>query len=187
MKTQQGLTVLELLFALGIAALLTSLAIPSYASMVKRSNARSIAYELVTLVRFARTEAINRKVVVTLCGSKDGESCSKDWSSSILVFSDYNSNGLKDDSDKLLRQARSLKKGETLAWRSFRNKPYLQLQPNGMTYFQNGNFTYCPADGDEHFALHWIINVSGHLRIAADKNKNGIPEKADGKDIRCQD
>jgi type IV fimbrial biogenesis protein FimT len=183
---QHGFTLLELLVTLGIAAILASMAIPAYANLVKRSNSQTLAYQLVTLVRFARSEAINKKVTITLCGSGDGVICTDDWSKTILIFADRNRDGVLDGSDTLLRRVSALKEGETLAWRSFRNQPYLQLQANGMTYFQNGNFTYCPADNDAHFALHWIINVSGNLRIAADKNKNGIPEKADGKDIRCQ-
>jgi len=184
-REQRGLTLLELLFTLGIAALLASMAIPAFANMAKRSNSLTLAYELVGLVQFARTEAINQQVTVTLCGSRDGLICTNDWSKTILVFTDYNNNGAMDGSDALLRSTASLKNGETLYWRSFRNKAYLQMEPNGMTYFQNGNFTYCPADGNEHFALHWIINVSGHLRIAGDYNKNGIPDMADGKDISC--
>lgn len=182
---QHGFTLLELLFTLGIAAILASMAIPAYANLVKRSNSQTLSYQLVTLVRFARSEAINKKTTVTLCGSDDGAQCNNAWSTTILIFADRNSNGALDGSDTLLRSVSALKKGETLAWRSFRNQPYLQLQANGRTYFQNGNFTYCPQDGDAHFALHWIINVSGHLRMATDKNKNGIVEKANGRDIRC--
>jgi type IV fimbrial biogenesis protein FimT len=185
LTNQRGLTLLELLFTLGIVAILFSLALPAYATFIKRSNSLTISYELVGLVHYARMEALNRKEVVTLCGSSDGKRCTNDWSTSILIFTDINGDGTVDTEDTLLRTASSLKKGETLTWRSFRNKPYLQLQPNGMTYFQNGNFTYCPDDGDAQFALHWIINVAGNLRIAQDKNHNGILEKADGKDISC--
>lgn len=182
---QGGLTLLELLFTLGIAAILASMAIPAYATMIKRNNSMALSYQLMTLVHYARSEAISRGSVVTLCGSSNGTQCTNDWSKTILVFSDLNANGAIDSEDTLLHTASALKEGETLFWRSFRNKPYLQLQTNGMTYFQNGNFTYCPADGDNHFAMHWIINVAGYLRIARDKNNNGILEGANGKDISC--
>jgi len=185
MMKNHGLTLLELLVSLAIIGLLASMAIPSFANTIKRSNSLTVAYQLMGLVQFARTEAISKSVPVTICGSSTGSQCNNDWSKTILIFTDINDNGLMDDDDVLLQTTVSLQNGGTLSWRSFRNKPYLQMEPNGMTYFQNGNFTYCPPDHDAHYALHWIINVTGHLRIAQDKNGNGIPENASGQDISC--
>jgi len=182
---QRGLTLLELLVTLTITAILASLAIPAFANTIKRTNSLTIAYQMIELVQFARSEAITRQVPVTLCGSSDGQRCDNKWSKQILIFADNNNNGAMDNTDVLLHVTDSLKTGETLTWRSFQNKSYLQLQPNGMTYYQNGNFTYCPADGDEHFAVQWILNAAGRLRLAQDNNRNGIPENSSGQDISC--
>jgi len=184
-KIQHGLTVIELLMTLVIAMILIGLGIPALGNVIKRNNAMTIAYGLVSLEQYARTTAIGIATPVTMCGSTGGTECDNNWSANILVFVDHNGNGAVDDDDSVLRVSSVLKPGESLTWRSFRNKSYLQLQPYGTTYYQNGNFTYCPADHDAHFGVHWILNTTGHLRIASDKNGNGIPEDANGQDISC--
>jgi type IV fimbrial biogenesis protein FimT len=184
-ERQRGLTLLELVITLCIVAILAGIAVPDFTSAIKRNNSTTIAYALMGIVQYARTEAVSKGTPVTLCGSTNGTQCDKNWSTNILVFVDHNGNGAVDTGDTILQIASPLKTGETLAWHVFGNKPYLQMQPYGMTYYQNGNFTYCPADRDAHYAVHWILNTTGHLRIADDKNGNGIPEDASGQDISC--
>jgi type IV fimbrial biogenesis protein FimT len=182
----RGITLLELLFTLAILALLTSLAVPAFSHTLKRSSNYTLANQIIRLVQYARSESVVRRRVITLCGSSDQQQCNGQWSKNILVFVDYNQNGRKDNEDRLLSISPGVKAGESLQWRSFGNKPYLQLHPDGRTRYQNGNFTYCPADGDARYALHWILNAAGRLRIAQDKNRNGIPENSQGKDITCR-
>ena len=182
---QTGLTMLELLITLGIAAILASLALPSFASMLRKTSTTVIANQLIGLVQYARAEAVAREVTVTLCGSSNGQRCDGQWSSAILVFSDHNEDGVINNSDTILRNIHLANAGDQLVWRVFGNKPYLQLHPTGITYFQNGNFTYCPKDNNTLYALHWIMNVNGHLRLGQDTNHNGVLEKSDGTDISC--
>jgi len=185
-ERQHGLTLLELVITLCILIILAGIAIPGFTSAIKHNNSMTIAYALMGIVQYARTEAVSKGTPVTLCGSTGGTQCDNNWSANILVFVDYNGNGSVDTGDTVLQIAAPLKSGETLAWRAFRNKSYLQMEPYGTTYYQNGNFTYCPADRDAHYAVHWILNTTGHLRIASDDNHNGIPEDASGRDISCQ-
>ena len=145
----------------------------------------TLANQMIGLVHYARIESISKNKTVTLCGSFDGSTCDDNWSKHILVFTDENADGQFDPEDNLLRNAVLFRQGESLEWRSFRNKPYLQLQPDGLTYFQNGNFTYCPADGNVRFGLFWVLNVNGHLRLGKDNNKNGVLENNRGVDINC--
>ena len=185
LRIQRGFSLLELIITLGIVAILAGLVIPGFDKAIKRNNSTTIAYAMMGLVQYARTESVSKSTPVTLCGSSNGVQCNNDWSTSILVFVDLNGNGSVDVGDTPIKTVSLLKRGETMSWRSFRNKAYLQLEPYGMTYYQNGNFTYCPADHDAHYAVHWILNTTGHLRIASDNNGNGIPEDASGQDISC--
>lgn len=183
--SSRGFSLLELLVALIILAILTSLAVPALSHTLKRANNHTLANQMILLVQYARSESIVRRRVITLCGSRNGQYCDGQWSKNILVFVDYNQDGKKDDVDRLLQVVSTVQTGETLQWRSFGNKAYLQLHPNGRTWYQNGNFTYCPANGDARYALHWLLNAGGRLRMAPDKNHNGIPEKSNGQEVTC--
>jgi type IV fimbrial biogenesis protein FimT len=181
----RGFTLLELLFTLALLVLLSSLAVPAMSHTLKRANNRTLANQMIGLIQYARSESVVRRQVITLCGSRQGQQCDGDWSSHVLVLVDHNRNGKRDDPDTLLQVVSAVKSGESLRWRVFGNKAYLQLHPDGRTRYQNGNFTYCPANGDARYALHWLLNASGRLRLAPDKNGNGIPENSSGKDISC--
>ena len=73
----------------------------------------------------------------------------------------------------------------TIRWRAFRNRQYLQMTSAGYTNYQNGNFTYCPPNGDVYQARQLIINMQGRVRKPADIDNDGIIEDARGRDIRC--
>lgn len=182
----RGISLLELLFALALLAILGSLAVPAMSQTLKRASNHTLANQMILLVQYARSESIVRRHVITLCGSRSAQQCDGNWSRHVLVFVDHNRNGKREDEDRLLQVVTTVKEGETLQWRVFGNKTYLQLHPNGRTRYQNGNFTYCPANGDARYALHWLLNASGRLRVAPDKNGNGIPENSSGKDIQCR-
>lgn len=183
--SSRGITLLELLVTLAILAILTGLAVPAFSHTVKRAHNITLANQMILLIQYARSESIVKRRVVTLCGSRNQQQCDGQWSKNILVFVDHNQDGKRNNAERLLQVVSTVKAGESLQWRSFGNKPYLQLHPDGRTWYQNGNFTYCPANSDTRYALHWLLNAGGRLRMAPDKNGNGIPEKSNGQDVTC--
>jgi type IV fimbrial biogenesis protein FimT len=183
MKSQHGFTLLELLITLTITAILASLAIPAFANTIKRNNALTMAYQMMTLVQLARREAITKRVPITLCGSSDGFTCDKVDAESFLVFNDANENRRLDNTETLYFNS-LLKDRGTFYFRVSRGADYLRFRPQG-TAIEFGNITYCPADGDERYGVHWILNIGGRLRLAQDKNRDGIVEDANGKNIQC--
>lgn len=75
----RAFTLVELLIAIAILAVLMGVAIPAYNEMTLGSKLRSQANDLVAGVVLARSEAIKRNRVVTLCASNDGATCSGSW------------------------------------------------------------------------------------------------------------
>jgi type IV fimbrial biogenesis protein FimT len=57
--------------------------------------------------------------------------------------------------------------------------------PRGYTAWQNGNFLYCAAGGAATEARMVIVNPQGRLRIARDRNGDGIVEDAAGRPVSC--
>ena len=61
-----GFTMIELMVTLAIAALVITLAAPSFRRMIEMQRLRSITSQLVTDLQFARSEAVQRNTLVRL-------------------------------------------------------------------------------------------------------------------------
>jgi type IV fimbrial biogenesis protein FimT len=72
---QAGFSVVELMIAITIVAVLLTMAVPTFKDASLASQLRSSANNLLSSARLARSEAIKRNVPVTLCASSNGTSC----------------------------------------------------------------------------------------------------------------
>ena len=66
-----GFTLLELLITIFVVAILISVGVPSFTRTIQTSRMASSANDLVTSMHRARTEAVKRRVPVTLCASNN--------------------------------------------------------------------------------------------------------------------
>lgn len=84
----QGFTLFELITSLFLLALISGLAVPSFAAMLARHGQRVEIDALFHAIHRARKESIMRRKVVSLCGSHDGDQCNaaQDWSSGWILF-----------------------------------------------------------------------------------------------------
>jgi type IV fimbrial biogenesis protein FimT len=85
---QSGFTLLELMVTVSLLAVLLGLAVPAFQSAALSSQLRAAANDLVSSAYLARSEAIKRNTVVTLCVSADGVSCgSGNWEQGWIIQS----------------------------------------------------------------------------------------------------
>ena len=92
----KGFTLIELMMTLAIAAILLTVAVPSYITFTKNSRITAQANKVATAISLARGEASKRGSRVVLCRSNEVGSAdpdcsgnsgtSKDWSNGWLVF-----------------------------------------------------------------------------------------------------
>lgn len=105
----RGFTLVELIVTVTILAVLMAFAGPAMVDFVAARAAEAQAEELVSSLRQARSEAMKRRVEVTLCAGKDLEdskaacSGSKDWSGGWVSFVDYDADATRDDNEGLVR------------------------------------------------------------------------------------
>jgi len=82
----QGFTIVELMVALSIAAILLSIAVPSYSGSQLNSQLRASANDLIGSINLARSEAIKGGATVTLCASENAETCGGTWKQGWIVL-----------------------------------------------------------------------------------------------------
>ena len=182
-----GLTLIELLLTLGIASIVTTLALPSMINLVRDNRSTAAINSMIGQVQYLRSTAITARRTVTLCPGRPPHCGKRDsWHTGSFVFIDYNKNGQRDSADQILRAFGPAARLGEFTWRSFRNRKSLSINGTGLTNWQNGSFRYCPSNGDERFAHQAILNAQARVRYARDRDGDGIREDAQGRPISCR-
>lgn len=89
----RGFTLLELLVALAVAAILITIAAPSLSALMRRNEASATINELLYGLRLARNEAVARSLPVVICAGQTSCTGGTAWSAGWIVFVDSNADG----------------------------------------------------------------------------------------------
>lgn len=162
----KGFTVIELMIMVGIIGVLLAVGLPGLQNTVSRISTNSQAKTLVSSLNFARSEAIKRGRLVSVCGSNSGTDCvANSWSDGWLVFVDNNGDangaaGSVDAGDEILRVYQGLG-GNTLTF----SAALQQYDAQGFgTNTALRTFLLCPEDGNSANAQSVEISMTGRGR-----------------------
>lgn len=162
-----GYTLLECLVVIVIVGILLGFALPSFSHLMQRTRVVTQVDQLVATINYARSEAINRHAIVTLCKSADGKTCSGEWRDGWLVFVDKQAQGQVNPGDVILRVHEALHHGDELAWdASSKRDAYLQLDATGATRGQAGTFVYSPGDRNPQNTYRITVSLTGRVRVS---------------------
>ena len=105
MNRQDGITLIELMIALAIAAIILAVGVPSFQSMMRSNRAATQANEFTSAINLARSEAAKRGRNTVLCPSTDQASCTggTDWAAGWLLFIDNDGNAAINGTDSVYR------------------------------------------------------------------------------------
>lgn len=166
MKAQAGLTLIELMIVLCIAAVLLGAAVPAFSNGLEASRAAQARASLLTSLSTAATRAGISGVRAVLCPSPDGLACadSPDWSLGWLVFIDTNASREIEGGERVLRVQAALPGQVRL--RSTIGRTRIVFQGNGGNVGSNATFTLCDGRGPAR-ARALIMSNTGGLRDGA--------------------
>src|SRR5690606_28438934 len=87
-RLQSGFTLIELMVAISIVAILLALGLPSFQASLRSNRVTTATNEMLASLSLARTEAIKGIGTAGVCPSSDGSTCGAgtDWSGGWLVW-----------------------------------------------------------------------------------------------------
>ncbi len=157
---QMGISLVELLVAITLLAILLSISLPNFQKFVQDNKDKALRNLLVSQINQTRTNAIIHNRPHQLCGSSDGMNCNGDWGGYWLQIR-------TNAEDQLLSQHKA--PSENLCWAGFGGQ-HIRFQPNGTSPASNGRFTICRANG-EHWQL--TLNRQGRIRQGISASPRG--------------
>jgi len=99
---QAGFTLLELMLTITLLGVVMGFGLPNMQEFVRNSRMSSSANDIITDFNFARSEAVKRRVPITLCKSQDGAACDDDDTDPFnrwLIFVDDADSALVEGND----------------------------------------------------------------------------------------
>jgi type IV fimbrial biogenesis protein FimT len=101
----RGLTLIEVMVALAISAVLLAIAAPDFREAIWRARLSTVSMDIVSAIQMARAEAVRQNARAVLCASSDNSSCtaaSATWTGWI-VFVDSDNDGTRDGTEPVIK------------------------------------------------------------------------------------
>jgi type IV fimbrial biogenesis protein FimT len=173
MKTgvHKGFTLIEFTITLAVAAVLLSLAMPSFRTLTMNKRITTQTNEFIASLALARAEALKRVDRVTVCKSANGTACtgSGGWEQGWIVFAELDDDATVDNGEAILLVRSALEGGNTLQG-STNVANYISFVASGSPRltsgaFQSGTLVVCDERGAGEYARAINVSVTGRSRV----------------------
>lgn len=170
--SNRGVTLIELLVAMSILAILLGIGVPSFSQFSTNNRLSNASNALFSSFSLARSESIKRGNRVVVCKSADGLVCSAgdDWSQGWIVFSDLDNDGAVNGGEQIIHKNPAMPAGYSFSGNA-NVSSYVSFDTQGMTKLtsganQMGTLTLCPpAPAIGGSGRDIILSASGRARI----------------------
>jgi type IV fimbrial biogenesis protein FimT len=172
MDRLRGFTLLEVLVAIAVVAVLTGSSVPAFREMRRNVARTREVNQFVQGIHLARGEALKRNGVVSLCPSADGQWCAADgtpWDNGWILFvnADSDSPAARDIGERLLHVYPAWRDGRVVA-----NRATLSFRAFGQSGV-TATFAFCDDRGSAA-ARAVIISQTGRPRVS-ERSSSGAP------------
>lgn len=168
---QGGLSYIEVIMAVGIVSILSSMASPSVFELMNRVALRSERQALVQDIRVTRFKAISHRRPAYLCALDALGSCARQtrWNQGWMGFVDNNLNGIYDEGDEQVvrhSKPRNNRKVDIIFHARWNN---IKFDGRGVLR-RSGHFRVCNPDkpGDQKML---VIRMNTHGRLAIETDE----------------
>ncbi|BCD96907.1 GspH/FimT family pseudopilin [Marinagarivorans cellulosilyticus] len=158
-----GITLIELLIAISIVAILAATALPSMTYWQAKNAADTTTHILFQQLQAAREFAINQGSAVSLCGINTHGKCSPNNIIALQIFIDSNKNKHQDNHEMLLAQTTLPNRGEL----TLNAHTAIRMKADGSSNTP-ASFIYCPSIPEASLIRKITISFSGRSYIAQD-------------------
>lgn len=179
---QHGMTLVELVVTLAVAAILVSLALPSLSDMVVNNRLSALNNQLVSSLNYARSEAVKRRYDVAMCvRNSTGTACSSSggFENGWIIFTDCNSdgavtttnvcdldgNGTAESAEVVLQDNLPNADGVTIT-SNFNSPRQIRYRPNGMAV-GSGTLTLVRNGSNSHAVKVSLTGRVGSCKYGA--------------------
>ncbi len=164
---QSGVTLVEVLIVMVIIAILATIAIPSFISMLKRWEANQICNLIINAYRIGKTKSFIHHNNTTVCLADSHLVCHRDAQASLLVFNDKDENRQYNPTRDSLIQNSPLRLNYGKVYlRAGNQRHYIKF--SGDTGLPRGHFAhikYCPDDREVSNMYLVSLNELGQHRV----------------------
>jgi len=159
--TQRGMTILELMIGISLAAVLLGLAVPSMADFVANQRITAATNQMITDLQYARLQAVTRNQNVVACPSVDQQRCSGNrWDRGWMIFTDADDNRQPDVIEDVLRVVHA----DERAVISSGGRLRVRFQPSGGAYGTNLTLRICATESEVD-GRAVIVSNPGRVRM----------------------
>lgn len=167
---QRGFTLVEIMIALAVLSILGVIAVPSFSNLMSDSMRANAVNSFIHTVFLARSEAIKRGEMVSICKSSNGADCApgnSGWDAGWITFvnSDRDDPPVRDDDETLLQVQEGWQQGRITS-----NRPAYSFRPHTQGVV-NGTLVFCDHRG-RTAARAVIISHTGRPRVAQRDSSN---------------
>jgi len=185
-QTHRGFTLVELMVTVVVAIIIASALTASWRVLTEKISAYRAQSDLTQTFAEARSHAVTRAEITTICPLDDRLNCSSEWDGVISIFLDpANEQALTGEGELIT----NLEPAGTGSLRASNAGPaerrYFQYNPDGSARGTIGHLVWCPRSADPSQAMQLRLNFGGRINWARDRNQDGIREDANGAPLTC--
>jgi type IV fimbrial biogenesis protein FimT len=178
----KGLTLVELLITLIIISITFSFAVPAMDRELAKSRQRELIATYHGAFSFARSQAINTGVHVTICPLSSANKCTDDWTLPAAIFPDTDRDEQPDNDNiwKFIQPVTSYHIKSRTGGRG-----YLTFGPSGLIHGASGSLIACPGQTSRQPMSYLKVNRGGRFRAVHDNDGDNKIRLAWGALIQC--
>lgn len=171
MRKDSGFTLIELMVAISVLAILISVGVPSMLDFVRNNRRAAAVNALVSDIQRGRSNAASAGVDTILCHSTSGTGCSgeakPDWAEGWILFGDANNNNAFDSASEQILSSQAARNGVAMPSNSGR----FEFRPGFRAMSGNGTVAVC-VNGNE--TARWIVTSGAGRPRLQDEISAGV-------------